>query len=309
MALACCFRIGAGLKRTIELPLNLHNQTLFQPRLESISATFMQEEDQMPEMRSLSVLLFSVFLIGGCLAAGVGYSALQVSKAYVHVRTPERTVVVKGLSERRVKADFASWSLSWWSQDQDREKALAEVLKMQQAVKDYVTKSDLKEGDWTVVPLSYRENVDIDRKVHKEIGQNALGMEVVKETEEVIETRYHQFSGTMEIGTEQVEALQELARRSNDLLNAGIVLQDVPRPVYTFSGLNQIKPGMIEEATKNARSSATRFAEDSGSRLGAIISADQGNVRFLPRGRDGDEKYYADKVVRVVTSVRYYLVD
>ena len=263
----------------------------------------------MPEMRSLSVLLFSVFLIGGCVAAGVGYSALQVSKAYVHVRTPERTVVVKGLSERRVKADFASWSLSWWSEDEDREAALAQALKMQQAAKNFVASSDLPKGDWTLVPLDYRQNIDIDRKVHKEISQNALGIDVVKETEEVIETKLHQFSGTMEIGTEKVETLQLLASRSNDLLNKGIVLQDVPRPVYTYSGLNQIKPGMIEEATLNARKSATRFAEDSGSRLGTIISADQGNVRFLPRGREGDEKFYADKVVRVVTSVRYYLVD
>jgi hypothetical protein len=263
----------------------------------------------MPEVRSLSVLLFSVFLIGGGIAAGIGYSAVQVSKAYVHVRTPGRTVVVKGLSERRVKADFASWQLSWWTENENREVALAEVLKMQEAVREYVSGSELAGNDWMMLPLSYRENVDIDRKVHKEITQNALGLDVVKETEEVIETRTHQFTGTLEIGTETVAALEALALRSNDLLNKGIVLQSVPRPIYTYSGLNQIKPGMIEEATLNARKSATRFAEDSGSQLGAIVSADQGNVRFLPRGREGDEKLYADKVVRIVTSVRYYLVN
>jgi hypothetical protein len=39
--------------------------------------------------------------------------------------------------------------------------------------------------------------------------------------------------------------------------------------------LNDIKPSMIEEATKNARAAATKFAKDSESKLGKIQSANQ----------------------------------
>ena len=38
----------------------------------------------------------------------------------------------------------------------------------------------------------------------------------------------------------------------------------------TLQGLNAVKPQMIEEATKNARAAAIKFAKDSDSELGKI---------------------------------------
>ncbi len=60
---------------------------------------------------------------------------------------------------------------------------------------------------------------------------------------------------------------------------------------------------MIEEATKNAREVAQKFAADSGSRLGKIKSANQGV--FSIENRDSNTPYI--KKIRVVTSVTYYL--
>ena len=70
-----------------------------------------------------------------------------------------------------------------------------------------------------------------------------------------------------------------------------------------FEGLNSVKPGMIEEATSNAREAAQKFADDSGSRLGKIRTASQG--QFSISDRDANTPYI--KKVRVVTSVVYYL--
>lgn len=60
---------------------------------------------------------------------------------------------------------------------------------------------------------------------------------------------------------------------------------------------------MIEEATSNAREAAQKFADDSGSRLGKIRTASQG--QFSISDRDANTPYI--KKVRVVTSVVYYL--
>ena len=75
------------------------------------------------------------------------------------------------------------------------------------------------------------------------------------------------------------------------------------QPSYMFEGLNSVKPGMIEEATSNAREAAQKFADDSGSRLGKIRTASQG--QFSISDRDANTPYI--KKVRVVTSVVYYL--
>ena len=72
---------------------------------------------------------------------------------------------------------------------------------------------------------------------------------------------------------------------------------------YQFTGLNQIKPEMVEEATKNARATAEKFAEDSGSKLGRIFSASQG--QFSIDDRDANTPYI--KKIRVVNTVEYSL--
>lgn len=62
---------------------------------------------------------------------------------------------------------------------------------------------------------------------------------------------------------------------------------------------------MIEEATRNARKVAQKFAEDSNSRLGKIKSASQGQFSLEPR--DANTPHI--KAVRVVATVEYYLAD
>ena len=74
---------------------------------------------------------------------------------------------------------------------------------------------------------------------------------------------------------------------------------------FLFTKLNDIKPEMIEEATKNAREAALKFAEDSDSKLGKIRTANQG--QFSITDRDANTPYI--KNVRVVTTIDYYLND
>jgi hypothetical protein len=62
---------------------------------------------------------------------------------------------------------------------------------------------------------------------------------------------------------------------------------------------------MIEEATRNARESARKFADDSDSKLGKIRRASQG--QFSIEDRDASTPHI--KKVRVVSTIDYYLAD
>ena len=73
---------------------------------------------------------------------------------------------------------------------------------------------------------------------------------------------------------------------------------------------------MITEATRNARAAAERFASDSGSKVGTIRQANQGEFSISPADQGGDPNDSGMgsggdsslmKNVRVVTSVEYYL--
>lgn len=106
--------------------------------------------------------------------------------------------------------------------------------------------------------------------------------------------------------TDKVDVVLELMSKQSDLLKKGIVTggNSWENPVeFKYEGLNGIKPEMIEEATKNAREAAEKFAKDSDSRLGKIKTANQGT--FSIENRDSNTPYI--KKVRVVTYVTYYL--
>jgi hypothetical protein len=93
-----------------------------------------------------------------------------------------------------------------------------------------------------------------------------------------------------------------------ELVSKGILIssKNTWQPIqYSFSGLNKLKPGMIEEATKNAREVAKKFALDSNSKVSKIKSANQG--QFSITDLDPNTSYI--KIVRVVSTIEYQLED
>ena len=94
------------------------------------------------------------------------------------------------------------------------------------------------------------------------------------------------------------------------MVRQGVVLEEGTGMSYSFTRLNDIKPEMVAEATKDARAAAEQFAQDSGADVGGIKHATQGY--FSIEARDGDSGGWGVsdtpyKKVRVVTTVDFYL--
>ena len=110
------------------------------------------------------------------------------------------------------------------------------------------------------------------------------------------------------VTSEQVEKVNKLMNKQTELMSQGIAIVAGDynyQTLYEFTGLNEIKPDMVADATKNARKAAQKFAQDSKSKLGKIKSASQG--QFSIDDRDQYTPYI--KNVRVVSTIEYYLKD
>ena len=197
-------------------------------------------------------------------------------KAVEKFRSYDRTVNVKGLCEKEVKA--ANDIQSIYDQTDKGNAAVLEFLKSGGIDPSEITVS---------VP-------QISDKFANEYGDNDRAFRYIAKN-------------VITVYTADVDAVLALMGKQSELLKKGIVTgggSQWENPVeFKYEGLNAIKPQMIEEATENAREAAKKFAKDSGSRLGKIKTANQGT--FTIENRDSNTPYI--KNVRVVTSVTYYL--
>lgn len=113
----------------------------------------------------------------------------------------------------------------------------------------------------------------------------------------------YSLSCTVTVTTSKVTKVRELLDRQTELLKEGIPYSN-SYINYQYTALNDIKPAMIAEATKNAREAAAQFAKDSGSKVGKMKTASQGQFSI-----DDEPSTPFTKKVRVVTTIVYYLED
>ena len=107
---------------------------------------------------------------------------------------------------------------------------------------------------------------------------------------------------------QKVDVVRVVINAIGELGKQGVLLNQDPysnQANYSFTQLNDIKPDMIEEATKNAREVAEKFAKDSQSSLGKIKRATQGQFSIYER----DSNTPSIKKARVVYTIQYYFPD
>lgn len=221
-----------------------------------------------------------------CLLVGLVFLGAMFPTAVSKFRNYDRTVTVKGLSEREVMADKVIWPLAFNVVGNDLNGVYAEIDRNVSVIKKFLTEGGISESEISVsIPT-------LSDKYAQEYGNN--------------DRTYRYFSkNVVTVCTDNVDTVLALMPRQAELLKKGIGSSNAweNQVQFQFEGLNGIKPEMIEDATKNAREAAEKFAKDSGSRLGKIKTASQGT--FSISDRDSNTPYI--KKVRVVSSVTYYL--
>ena len=229
----------------------------------------------------------SVILAVG-IAGGFALLGSNISSGIESFVNRDSIVTVKGLSERQVKADRVIWPVGFRELGDDLQDVYGRIEKRKDQVVAF-----LKEAGLTDAEIEVASPQVTDAQAEMYANQKS---------------RYrYSMTQTVTVSSDKVDLVRDLLVRQSDLIKAGVTLVgDYSwRTSFQFTGLNTVKPAMIEEATKNARASAEKFAQDSGSSLGKIRRANQG--QFSITDRDSNTPYI--KSVRVVTTVEYFLKD
>jgi len=226
--------------------------------------------------RIVSALILGAALVAGCWLLG---------DALVGLKAMDRFVTVKGLAEREVAADLAMWPVSY-SVDANSLTEMDAALKRARA---QVVAFLAEQG------LGAAEMVDATPRIDDLWAMNPNRRP---------DYRYRA-NAVLTVRSGDIAAIKKGIAASGNLVARGVLLvQNYEyRPTFAFTRLNDIKPEMIAEATRNARDAARQFAADSGSRVGEIRRATQGYFSL----EDRDQLTPEIKRVRVVTTVEYLL--
>lgn len=237
------------------------------------------------------------------MAVSVVLAGWFVGSGIRDIRTADRFVTVKGVSEREAKADLALWPIQLAVPDAELTAAQTRINQNTAKVMAFLKANGL---DSTEVELQGLRVTDTFANPYNPAGRQGPRFVVQQ---------------TVMVRSEKPEIVRAASQKVGDLVNAGVVLSSGPEwgpggPSYVFRRLNDLKPSMIAEATAEARKAAEQFAKDSKSRLGGIHRANQGVFLILPRDAAGsengpgtNEQSQITKTIRVVATVEYLLRD
>jgi len=233
----------------------------------------------------------NVQIAGAGLFIGIGLVILGlfIKNGIENFKEMDRVVAVKGLSEREVNANRVIWPLMYKEIGDDLLDLNTKITEKNAAIISFLNSNGITADEITI---SAAEVIDMQAERYSSTKSPY---------------RYN-VTSVITVSSEKVDLIRKLMEDQSELIKKGIALtaEDYRyQKQFLFTGLNKIKPEMIEEATKNARTSALKFAQDSESKLGKIRNADQG--QFSINDRDANTPYI--KSVRVVTTIYYYLED
>ena len=235
-----------------------------------------------------SGLVVSAFLI----AVGIASAGYFVSETLYKSKIALNTAEVKGLAERRVQADTAYWTIEYSVAGKTRSEIQSLYGKSENDQARIIAL--LKDSGFTDDEITPGV-IEYQKREYRDHSQR-----LIEET--------HSLLGEIEVQTQNVALVADGRAKLNRLIAEGLDIRNNV-PAYHFTKLNDIKPDMLKEATRNARIAANEFAINADVKVGGIRSARQGGFVITDVGERYGDTQKLEKDVRVVTTVTFFLDD
>jgi len=245
-------------------------------------------------------VILAAIIVGACFLVGLAVGGYFIGKGGARFKSDIRTVTVKGLVEKEVKADQAVWVLRFRRAGEDIRNIHEKISADRETALAFLRKQGFKD---TEISLQPSRTVD---KLANEYGQNQTN-----------ERFRYIVTSSLLVATTNVDLVTKALGATEELLKSGVLLdgqagEGTANPRYVVTTFNALRPQLLADATKNARLTAQQFASDSGARVGRIRSANQGSIQiFGSEGNDESAPYSPTstplKKIRVVSTFEFEL--
>lgn len=220
------------------------------------------------------------------IAIGLLLAGIFIYFGFDHLSTRDRSVEVRGFSERTVPANKVMWPIKFKMAGNNLNELYNQAKRSMFLIQKFLKQNGITNKEISISSPTVQDNW----------ADGYINTKDVK---------HYSISQVATVTSMRVNKVRPLMSQMQELLQMGVPVSNEYSNVinYDYTLLDSIKPAMVAEATRSARNAAEKFAKDSDSHIGKIKHASQGF--FSVDNRDENTPYI--KKIRVVTSIEYYL--
>ena len=202
--------------------------------------------------------------------------AFVLGRAYTYKFRSQDTIVVTGLGETEFSSDLIVWSGTLTAEAQNAAAGYAEIEASKAKVQQYLTAKGLP------AEAVVFEFVNVDKQFSPVYNANG-------------NWAGQRFSGyalrqRFTVESKEVEKVETISREISSLIAQGVSIESYA-PDYYYTKLDDVKMGLIETASADARTRAEKIADNAGARIGRVASARMGVFQIT--GANSNEEFSA----------------
>ena len=250
-------------------------------------------------MKKSTVVLIAIII--SAVTIGMVFSAFMLSRFMLKIqRTTEKSITVKGVAEKQVKSDIAAFNCSVSVKSKNKAEGYAALDKSAN-----ILFAKLKS-------LGFTDDMREDNNITcTEIYRTITVKERGKESKEDIFDHYVLTYSTR-IRTNKVDIVAKNVLKIYELISRKLDVS-VGTPQYFISNPEQFKLELVNAASASAAERARTAASNSGSKLGALMTARQGVIQITRPASSETSDYgmydteSVHKVIRLVMTMEFAL--
>ncbi len=202
--------------------------------------------------------------------------AFVLGRAYTYKFRSQDTIVVTGLGETEFSSDLIVWSGTLTAEAQNAAAGYAEIEASKAKVQQYLTAKGLP------AEAVVFEFVNVDKQFSPVYNANG-------------NWAGQRFSGyalrqRFTVESKEVEKVETISREISSLIAQGVSIEAYAPDDY-YTKLDDVKMGLIETASADARTRAEKIADNAGARIGRVASARMGVFQIT--GANSNEEFSA----------------
>lgn len=202
--------------------------------------------------------------------------AIVIGRAYTYKYRSQDTIVVTGLGEKVFTSDLIVWSGMLTAEAQNAATGYAQIEQSKQKVQKYLTDKGLPADAVVFEFVNVNKQFDpIYNASGNWAGQRFSG---------------YQLNQRFTVESSDVEKVETISREISSLIAQGVSIEAYA-PEYYYTKLDDVKLGLIETASADARVRAEKIAANAGAKFGRVASARMGVFQIT--GANSNEEFSA----------------